>query len=644
MNRIDILSSETSNKIAAGEVIERPLSVVKELVENSIDAGSKNITVLIQEGGLKTINITDDGSGIHPDDIEKSILPHATSKISTIDDIFKINTLGFRGEALASIAAISKMNITSRIKSMDFGRELRVEGGFVKSIKDAAANPGTSIVVNDLFFNVPARLKFLKSTSKESSSITDIVSRLALSHSDICFILKNNDKQVIHTFGNNNLQDVIRIIYGKSTGDNVTYFENHMDTATVYGYIGNADVSRGSRNHQTIFVNKRYIRSKLVTAAVENAFKSFLTINKFPFFVLFLDIYPELVDVNVHPTKSEIKFKNDREIFKLVFDSIHKAIRESLHDDFNIPIDTHSDIVNSSSDNESVEGKQIHKNMSIFDNDITDSKPIKVDIPIDLRSSDYEQHIDNNEPSVQSKPTPPAYINENAEPYIKPSAKPIDTDNNNKYTINNRLKSDYTTPNKNNLKLKLLKYIGIFNNTYILSELNEELFIIDQHAAHERVMFERYREQIKQSHVSVQTLLTPIVLELTPEEYSIYIDNIDIFKNSGFDIDIFGDNTIKIQAVPYILGKLDGRNFFIQVIDSIKNDKSIDTLDLKYNSIARLACRSAVKAHQKLSEVEVKTLLQQLAECENPYNCPHGRPTIISMSLYEIEKKFKRVQ
>ena len=337
MNRINILNADTANKIAAGEVVERPSSVVKELVENSLDAGAKNITIEIQNGGESLIKIIDDGSGVHPEDVEKAFNPHATSKIRDTYDIFSINTLGFRGEALPSIASIARVDFKSKIADFDMGKELVISGGEKESLTDCSMNRGTQIEVRDLFFNVPARKKFLKTTARESALINDLVNRISLANPDVSFKLFNNNKKILNTYGNGKLIDVIRTIYGKSTAENLIYFEEHKDTASVYGFIGNDTLARASRNNQSLFVNKRYVKNRSLTVAVENAFRSFNVTGKFPFFVLFIDTYPELIDVNIHPTKSEIKFKDERFIFKLVFDAVHSAMREYVKDTFTLP-------------------------------------------------------------------------------------------------------------------------------------------------------------------------------------------------------------------------------------------------------------------------------------------------------------------
>ena len=337
MKRINILDEHTSNKIAAGEVVERPASVVKELVENSIDAGAKNITIEIEEGGIELIRVIDDGVGIYADDISKAFLPHATSKIVSVDDIYNINTLGFRGEALPSIASVSQVNFRSKTADANFGKEISISAGEVLSINDIGMNTGSIMEVRNLFFNVPARKKFLKTTSREGSLVNDIVTRIALSYPDISFKLFNNNKKVLLTYGDNNLASTIRTIYGKTIYEDIIEFSNHEDSyIRIYGYVGRESIARGSRNNQSIYVNNRYIKNKTVVAAVENAFKSFSTVNKFPFFVLFIDIPADNIDVNIHPTKAEIKFKDERMIFKAVFDTVHNALKNDVFNSFAI--------------------------------------------------------------------------------------------------------------------------------------------------------------------------------------------------------------------------------------------------------------------------------------------------------------------
>ncbi len=618
MSRINILDSSTSNKIAAGEVVERPSSVVKELVENSIDAEAKDIIIEIGEGGEKFINIIDDGSGIHPDDIEKAFFPHATSKISKIEDIYSIKTMGFRGEALASVAAVSKLTLKSRTKDFNFGKEIKISGGKVEKISEAASNVGTSIYVSDIFYNVPARQKFLKSPQRETASISDIISRLALVNSNISFKYINNGKTVMTTYGTGSLQETIRSIYGRSINENIIPFEKVSDIASVYGFIGNSEISRGSRNNQSIFVNKRYIKNKSITAAVENAFKSFLTINKFPFFILCLDIYPEFIDVNVHPTKSELKFRDDRYIYKLVFDAVHEALRQYLFKSFNKE--------DSSSE--------------------TMPKTI-VQIPIDLKS---ESNGNINE--ISSNNNYSHYISENNKENTNIHPKAEYTDNNVNLNKENYLVTEKTSETANYEisktegvpKFPSLNIIGQFHKTYIIAEYNDTLYMIDQHAAHEKILFEKFKKSILEKNVVSQLLLSPLVVELTPEDFAYYNDFKEIFENTGFKIEIFGDNTITIREVPVILGKPNLKNLFMDILDNLKNMGTGEKDAVKYNSIATQACKAAIKANDSLSDIEMKSLIEELRYIEDPFTCPHGRPTIIKMDLYDIEKKFKRIQ
>lgn len=646
MKRINILDIETSNKIAAGEVVERPSSVVKELIENSIDSGAKNITVEIEDGGQKSIKVLDDGHGIHPEDIEKAFKPHATSKINSINDIYSINTMGFRGEALASIAAVSNTVLKSRTEEFDYGKEISINGGILDYIKDAGCNVGTTIEIKDLFFNVPARKKFLKSSSREAAYISDILNRLALANPDISFKLFNNGKKVLNTYGTGKLTDAIRAVYGKSICDNIIAFEKHADISSIHGFIGNAEISRGSRNNQSIFVNKRYIKSKLITAAVENAFKSFLTVNKYPFFVVFLDIFPEFIDVNVHPTKSEIKFRDDRGIFKLTFDAVHEALRNSLRNSFDIPFD------------DEVVAKDEESNY-------TKEEISTIQLPIDLNTfnesnykvenygnnKSYKCNLENNSLSDQKNDL--KELSYNAADSIKESKAlrqntPLNINSNEVLSEQNNVKENIGTYQETKeekvAKFPALTIIGQFRSTYILAEASDNLYLIDQHAAHEKILFEKYKKSIQENKVMSQVLITPAVIELTPEDYDYYLENSDIFKKSGFNIEVFGENTISIREVPLILGKPDIKNLFMDILDNLKNMGSGQTWEIKYNSIAKLACKSAVKANDSLSNIEMKTLVEDLRFIEDPFTCPHGRPTIMKFTLNELEKRFKRIQ
>ena len=673
MNRINILNADTANKIAAGEVVERPSSVVKELVENSLDAGAKNITIEIQNGGESLIKIIDDGSGVHPEDVEKAFNPHATSKIKDTYDIFSINTLGFRGEALPSIASIARVDFKSKREDFDMGKELIISGGEKESLTDCSMNRGTQIEVRDLFFNVPARKKFLKTTARESALINDLVNRISLANPDVSFKLFNNNKKILNTYGNGKLIDVIRTIYGKSTAENLIYFEEHKDTASVYGFIGNDTLARASRNNQSLFVNKRYVKNRSLTVAVENAFRSFNVTGKFPFFVLFIDTYPELIDVNIHPTKSEIKFKDERFIFKVVFDAVHSAMREYVKDTFTLPEEEEKkfealkeEVIQESLDKEISTLEKLKENINYKvsedkrKEEIYSYNPSKdyeakteVNIPVDFlskenqdESSKFNNSLENNDFKEGSAKREISY-----DPIlIKNELK----DKVSESTSESLERSDYKC-NKNEYgnfleetiykeaKFPKLRVIGQFNKTYILAEYDSTLYLIDQHAAHEKILFEKYSSDIAKKKVEIQPLMIPLVVTLPTEDYLYYDENKEIFEKAGFKISDFGDNSIRIEEVPYFLDKLNPTELITSMINNLKKMGTGETVEVKYNKIASMSCRAAVKANDVLSILEMENLIEDLRYINDPFHCPHGRPTIIKFTSYELDKKFKRI-
>lgn len=673
MNRINILNADTANKIAAGEVVERPSSVVKELVENSLDAGAKNITIEIQNGGESLIKIIDDGSGVHPEDVEKAFNPHATSKIKDTYDIFSINTLGFRGEALPSIASIARVDFKSKVSDFDMGKELVISGGEKESLTDCSMNIGTQIEVRDLFFNVPARKKFLKTTARESALINDLVNRISLANPDVSFKLFNNNKKILNTYGNGKLIDVIRTIYGKSTAENLIYFEEHKDTASVYGFIGNDTLARASRNNQSLFVNKRYVKNRSLTVAVENAFRSFNVTGKFPFFVLFIDTYPELIDVNIHPTKSEIKFKDERFIFKVVFDAVHSAMREYVKDTFTLPEEEEKkfealkeEVIQESLDKEISTLEKLKENINYKvsedkrKEEIYSYNPSKdykakteVNIPVDFLSKENQEEsfsinnsLENNDFKEVSTKREISY-----DPIlIKNELK----DKVSESTSESLERSDYKC-NKNEYgnsieeiiyreaKFPKLRVIGQFNKTYILAEYDSTLYLIDQHAAHEKILFEKYSSDIAKKKVEIQPLMIPLVVTLPTEDYLYYDENKEIFEKAGFKISDFGDNSIRIEEVPYFLDKLNPTELITSMINNLKKMGTGETVEVKYNKIASMSCRAAVKANDVLSILEMENLIEDLRYINDPFHCPHGRPTIIKFTSYELDKKFKRI-
>lgn len=661
MKRINILNEDTANKIAAGEVVERPSSVVKELVENSIDANSKNITIEIEEGGISLIRIIDDGEGIYKDDIAKAFLPHATSKIKGSEDIYNIHTLGFRGEALPSIASVAKVNLKSKQENEEFGYEIFIEGGKASEVMECGVNKGTLLEVRELFYNVPARKKFLKSVSKEGSLISDIITRLALANPKISFKLYNNQKKILHTFGNGELKDVIRTIYGKSITDNILYFNDASDLITVYGYVGTEEIARGSRNNQSVFVNKRYIKNRALAIAVEQAFKSFSTVNKFPFFILFIEVYPEYVDVNIHPTKAEVKFNDERMIFQKIFGAVHTALKSEVFDTFaikeeepkNSPIPTFEEItfkikeeeekvkvansavktlmeqgkdfkVNNYSNNEDRTMNAYNvtltydSNISIENKDFSEEEKNIVDIPIDLKSNkNIEEKFskDNND----------------------------EEENYNTIVMSNSREYSKVDEEKPIAKFPPISIIGQYNKTYILGEYDGTLYMIDQHAAHEKILFEKYLKEIENGTIIIQPLMVPSIIDLSMDDYSYFEENKEIFKQAGFLLEEFGGTSLSLKEVPYFLGKLNPKSLFLDILDNLKNLGNGKTSEVKHNTIATKACKAAIKGNDKLEVNEMIKLIEDLRYIDDPFHCPHGRPVIIKFTSTDIDKKFRRI-
>lgn len=660
MKRINILSEDTANKIAAGEVVERPSSVVKELVENSIDANAKNILIEVEEGGISLMRVIDDGDGIYKDDMTKAFLPHATSKIKESEDIYNISTLGFRREALPSIASVSKVNLKSKQEESGFGYEISIEGGGISDVTECGINKGTIIEVRDLFYNVPARKKFLKTISKEGSLINDIVTRIALANPDVSIKLYNNGKKIIHTFGNGDIKDVIRTIYGRNISEDIIYFEDTSDLVTIHGYVGREDIARGSRNNQSTFVNKRYIKNKSLAVAVEQAFKSFSTVNKFPFFILYIEIYPEYVDVNIHPTKAEIKFNDERMIFGKIFNAVHTALKNDVFDDFAIKeeeetfketskIPSFEEIAFKIKEEEekvkiaSNIAKEVMDGGKILNVNLSSEKPKEeINIPVDLKT--------------------------NSESYAS-AQFPVETTFHEKYDLKNDIISEeYTTidlkkeeniyseepkninnvSNSTNNEVKSAKFppitiIGQYNKTYILGEYDSTLYMIDQHAAHEKILFEKYLKEIENGDIVIQPLMVPTIIDLTIDDYSYYEENIKVFKEAGFVLEEFGGTSLALKEVPYFLGRLNAKKLFLEILDNLKNLGNGKTSEVKHNAIATKACKAAVKGNDKLEFNEMIKLVEELRYIDDPFHCPHGRPVIVKFTSTDIDKKFRRI-
>lgn len=601
MKRVKVLDSSIANKIAAGEVVERASAIVKELIENSIDAKSKNIFIEVSGGGRELIRVFDDGHGVHRDDIEKIFLPHATSKIQNEEDLYNINSLGFRGEALPSIAEVSKVFFKSRTEECDFGMSIKIEGGEILCKEECSCNVGTEVEIRDLFFNTPARLKFLKSESRESAIIRDVVTRLALSNYEISFEFLMSGKLIFKTMGTS-LRDSIISIFGNGVLENLFFVENNCENLNIFGYIGDINFCKSSRNNQYLFVNNRIVKNKSLVSSIENAYRNYMTVNKFPFFILFINLNPSCIDVNVHPTKAEIKFEDE----KMVYGFLYRTFVNELNDY----------LLNST-----LVGKKDFNSISPqydsnFTTQTTETKPFTIE--------ELKNFIQENE-------------------FCKESSVPYNLVTENKF-------EDHLTELKEDLKFEVLeenkisdfKILGQYFNTYIIGEWYKNLYIIDQHVAHEKILFEEFMKNIKNETV-VRQIIIPIVLELEQSEYAIYESNKNCFWNCGFTIEEFGENSIVIREVPSEFKNCDLKKLVLDIIQNIDNFGSGSIEEVKYDFIASKSCKSAVKANCKLTTEEIKILLSKLMKLDNPFTCPHGRPIIIKFSLYEIEKMFKRV-
>lgn len=627
IKEINLLDEYTINKIAAGEVVERPSSVVKELVENSIDAKSSKITIEICDGGKNLIRITDNGHGIPKSQVEKSFLRHATSKISEIDDLYELDSLGFRGEALASIASIARVELITRTIEDTIGVKVCIEGGVIKSKEPIGTSIGTTIIVKDLFFNTPARKKFLKSSTSENINITDMINKLCIGNPDIQFKYINNNRIMLTSPGDNNLKNTVRSIYGKKISDNLKNVEIETDFLKLKGYIGNNSIYRNNKTLQHIYINGRYVKSRLILAAIYEAYKGILPINKHSICFLNLSIDAQKIDVNVHPNKLEIKFEDDQRIFNLIKIKINELLLST-------------NLIPKYVIKEEIKKEEDKENVISIDDLIMDITKEKTD---SNKSEENETQIEIN--NVQEKSIDYGITKREDKELIK-------TEKNNflKHNIKESMSFDIEEIKACNQeileeyqdeKLKNLNIVGTIFNTYIICQSKESIFLIDQHAAHERVVYEEYLAKFKTENISSQILLKPIIIDLSNKDMLIIENKLDIFIKFGFEVELFGDNSIVVRSVPNVFGVPESENFIIDIIDNI--DKLSNNYDLKKERIASMACKSAIKANDRIENLEINTLIEKLKRCNNSYTCPHGRPVIVEMTKKEIEKMFKRI-
>jgi DNA mismatch repair protein MutL len=651
---IKLLDKTTIDKIAAGEVIERPSSVVKELVENSIDAGSASVTVEIKEGGISFIRVTDNGYGIPKDEIRTAYLRHATSKIENAGDLDSIETLGFRGEALATIAAVSQTEMVTKTVESLTGVKYVIHGGEEVEFKEVGVPDGTTIVVRNLFYNTPARKKFLKTPMTEGSYITDLVTKIALSHPDISIKLIVNGQSKIATTGNGNVRDVIYQLYGKDITAALLEVSYAVGDVNITGYVAKPYICRGNRGLENYFVNNRYIKNNIINRAIEEGYRTYVMQHKFPFAVLFFELPYEKCDVNVHPTKMEFKYENEKELFEITLAAVKDALTEkelippakdSGRADWGTvkqektvekgaePFEVNRGIpkpsYNAGNYSKSYNILQTLKKQEEEEKQIDDGSQTQSKLVVEL-SSDAEKHTYNtNKAYTDSK----IVTDEDLPEHLASAVKKV---NGKQLSIFN----DEILPEKEKIKYKL---IGQLFDTYWLIEYDRNLYIMDQHAAHEKIKYEQLMRDFKNKEILSQQLMPPLVITVTYQERETVLEYYDLFMQIGYDIVEFGGNEFKINAVPSNLYGISEKALFMEFISSLMENSGYVSNDIFIRKLSTMACKSAIKGNTHITYQEADNLVKQLFELENPYTCPHGRPTIISMSEAEIEKKFRRI-
>ena len=675
MSKINILDSSVYNLIAAGEVVERPASVVKELIENSIDAGAKNITIEIKNGGTTFIQVSDDGIGIEEEDMKSAFLPHATSKIKNADDLDSILTLGFRGEALASIAAVSKVKLSSRTANEDVGNSISVEGGKFGKLQKVSVNVGTTITVENLFYCVPARAKFLKKNKTEEQEITNIVNRTILAHPAINFEYYVDGKKSISSIGKTE-REAMFSVYGKEAVNETLEVHAEREGVKVYGFVGKPTYSKSNRTYQTLIVNGRYVINLTVQTAVSNAYGDFLMKRQYPFFILYLTLPADEVDVNVHPNKLDVKFLKTSLIYSVVFEAVSRAFNEM---DYVKAIDSETNAKISYLGVQSSTKNKIDKagvNLNPFSanfSEMTDEQKDKLnDTVIDSMISTSNDDGVRDNFGLGSKLL--ERINEKINSHDKTAYDTQDYKNdedgsviNNKnyensknssqeYTVSENNEGDFSF-NKSEQKYTFIKpiveqksfteneikYIGKVFNTYLILEWGNNLYLIDQHAAHERIRYEKLKAEYESGDIVVQPMLIPFVLSLNAEDSQIVFDNLEAIRSVGFDIEEFGERTYKISSVPAIVSDIDFNKFFSMFLAERINKNKITEAELVKDSLMQMACKSAVKGGDDLDKSEIEKLLHEMSSQNITLFCPHGRPVVVRITKAEIEKWFKRI-
>lgn len=692
MANITILDQSTINKIAAGEVIERPAAIVKELIENAIDAGANGITTEIKEGGISFIRITDNGSGILKEDIPIAFLRHSTSKIKSVEDLLSVSSLGFRGEALSSIAAVSQLELVTKTHGELNGVRYVIEGGEEKNFEEIGCPDGTTFIIRNLFFNTPARRKFLKSPVTEAGYISDIIERLAVSHPNISFKFIVNNQIKLHTSGNNNLKDIIYNVYGRELSANILDVSGKTDHIVMSGFIGKPIVSRGNRNYMNYYINGRFIKSGIINKAIEEAYKPYTMTHRYPFTALHFSIDPDLIDVNVHPTKMEIRFKNSEEVYTLVFHTIKDILAgKDLIPEVVLVKDKEEEkkLNNIPEPFEKNRLKTLKKveneyNVRPASNNITHNVANMVNIPdsikdteigkfqtiITLPEDNREILSNHNMTSIdtgininetknvvddvynQNRPIKSGGLSETSnyggietsqtqhstsvDKTLEDSTRTLDIIKGEQINLfEDKLISEHAKKNH--------RIIGQLFSTYWIVEYMDKMFIIDQHAAHEKVLYEKTMNAISKKEYLSQMVNPPIILTLSMREEEALKRHMESLNQLGFEIEAFGGKEYSVRGIPSDLFGIAEKELLIELIDTLVEETHSENPDIILEKVASMSCKAAVKGNNRLSFEEAEALIEQLLTLDNPYHCPHGRPTIVSMSKYEIEKKFKRI-
>ena len=637
MPHITVLDQSTINKIAAGEVIERPSSVVKELLENAIDAQATAVTVEIRDGGISYIRVTDNGCGIPKEEVPLAFLRHSTSKIKSVEDLFTVSSLGFRGEALSSIASVAQVELITKTSEQLSGTRYQIEGGVERSYEEVGAPDGTTFLVRNLFYNTPARQKFLKTAQTEGSHVAALVEKIAMSHPDISIRFIQNNQNRLHTSGNHNLKDIIYTVFGREIAANLLPVESEQEVLQVHGFAGKPVIARSNRSFENYYINGRYVKSGLIGKAIEDAYKPYMMQHKYPFVLLHISIEPEYLDVNVHPTKMELRFRNGEQVYQMLFQAISQALshkelipqvdlvkreeekaleeaqKRAPHPE-PFEVKRQAAMVQKSDESRTMQ-PPIYKSEAVYGK-IAESRA-ELEPEIQAAAPVESRKLEQKQPKQEQKATGQAEQPQQLDLFEEKLLEP-----------------------KNRIRHKL---IGQLFDTYWLVEFNEHLYIIDQHAAHEKVLYEKTMRTLKTREFTSQMLNPPIILTIGSTEEVLLKKYMKYFQDIGFEIEPFGGREYAVRAVPDNLFSVAKKELLMEMIDDLSEDAGARTADMIHDRVATMSCKAAVKGNNHLSFAEADHLIDELLNLDNPYACPHGRPTIISMSRYELEKKFKRI-